>query len=349
MKAAVYCGPGDVIVEDRDVPECGDDELLVQVRSASLCGTDVRIFKGGHFKIPAPTRRVLGHEVAGVVAKVGRYVSGYREGMRVSFTPNIGCGRCAMCRRGYNNMCADYEAFGISIDGGFEDYMRVPNSAIRGGNVFEIPDSLSFDEAAVVEPLSCCLNGFKHLNVSPEDRVLIIGPGPIGAFFTQLARLYGAKSIIAAGAAQDDDRLKALERFGANVLINTGKRDLTAEISALTGGRGVDVIVTAASAPELQPLALGLLAMHGRVNFFGGLPKGKTVALDTSLIHYHGLVVTGTTGSSNEDYARSMQFAADGQINLRDIVTERFPLTHIDEAFASALSGRGMKTMVIPQ
>jgi threonine dehydrogenase-like Zn-dependent dehydrogenase len=305
----------------------------------------MRIFKGGHFKIPTPARRVLGHEVSGVVAKVGRYVSGYHEGMRVSLTPNIGCGRCAMCRRGFNNMCPNYEAFGISIDGGFEDYMRVPNIAIRGANVFEIPAHVSFDEAAVVEPPSCCFNAFKYLSVTPEDRVLIIGSGPIGACFVQLAKRYGAKSVIVADL--NGDRLKRVERFGADVLINSAIRDLSSEVSALTGGNGVDVVVTAASAPALQPLALTLLAMHGRVNFFGGLPKGTTIPLDTSLIHYRGLIVTGTTGSSNEDYSRSMQLVADGQINVRDIVSDRFSLLDIHQAFETAQAGRGMKAMVV--
>ena len=143
MKAAVYRAPGDIALEDRDMPVCGDDELLLRVRAASVCGTDMRIFKSGHFKIPASTHRVLGHEVAGVIAKVGRFVSGFAEGMRVTVTPNIGCGRCKLCRRGYNNMCPNYEAFGISLDGGFEDYMRVPNIAVRGGNVFAIPDGVS--------------------------------------------------------------------------------------------------------------------------------------------------------------------------------------------------------------
>ncbi|RBP18116.1 threonine dehydrogenase-like Zn-dependent dehydrogenase [Roseiarcus fermentans] len=346
MKAAVYRAPGDIALEDRDMPVCGDDELLLRVRAASVCGTDMRIFKSGHFKIPASTHRVLGHEVAGVIAKVGRFVSGFAEGMRVTVTPNIGCGRCKLCRRGYNNMCPNYEAFGISLDGGFEDYMRVPNIAVRGGNVFAIPDGVSFEEAAVVEPLSCAFNAFQGLKVTPEDRVLIFGPGPIGAFFTQLAKLYGAKTVIVAGIT--DNRLETVGRMGADVLINTTRTDLAQEIANISNGDGVDVIVTAASAPQLQAQALTLLAMHGRVNFFGGLPKGAKVELDTNLIHYRGLHVAGTTGSSNEDYARAMQLVADGQINVRDIVTERYPLTEIGKAFDSAFEGRGMKAMVVP-
>jgi threonine dehydrogenase-like Zn-dependent dehydrogenase len=345
MKAAVYRTPGDLVLEDRDIPVCGDDEIVLKVRSASLCGTDTRIFKSGHFKIPTPTTRVLGHEISGVVAKVGRYVACFHEGMRLSMTPNIGCGICRMCRRGLNNMCPNYEAFGISIDGGFEEYMRIPGIAIRGGNLFEIPAHVSFEEAALVEPLSCAFNAFKGLDVTPEDRVLIIGPGPIGACFVQLAKRYGAKSVILAG--RSDDRLKVMESFGADTLINSSKTDIAAEVARITHGQGVDVVITAASSIELQPLAVELLAMHGRVNSFGGVPKGTKVALDTNLIHYRGLKIAGTTGSSNEDYARALEFVADGQIHVRDIVSQRFPLVEVRSAFDAALAGRGLKTMIV--
>ncbi len=346
MQAAVYSAPGEIAIEDRAAESFGDDEILVDVAAASLCGTDVRIFKSGHFKIPTPTRRVLGHEVAGTVAAVGPLVRGLSAGMRVSFTPNIGCGTCEMCRQGFNNMCPDYEAFGISVDGGLQQRMRVPASAIRGGNVFRVPDRISFEEAAMIEPLSCCYNAFKGLGVSPEATLLIIGPGPIGACFAQLGRLWGARKVIVAG--RSSARLGALEAFGADILINTATRDLAAEISRITAGRGVDVVVTAASAPELQPLAVELLATHGRVNFFGGLAKGTMVALDTNRVHYRGLTLTGTTGSSNEDYDRAMRLVADGRINMRDLISHRFPLSDIHRAFEAAMSGGAMKTMVLP-
>lgn len=345
MKAAVYHKPADIAVEERDVYEIRDDEMLLRTRAASICGTDLRIFKAGHFKIPGGSSRVLGHEVSGEIAKVGSLVRGFREGMRVSFTPNIGCGRCEMCRQGYNNMCPDYEAFGISVDGGFQEYMVVPNMAIRGGNVFEVAENLSFEEAAVVEPLSCCYNAFSGLKVTPEDTVLVIGPGPIGACFVQLAKAFGARKIIVAG--RRDERLREMERFGADITVNSRDKDLKAEIDRITAGRGMDVVITAASSPELQPLAVELLATHGRVNFFGGLPKGTLAEIDTNRVHYRGLTLTGTTGSSNEDYYRSMQLVANGQINVRDIVSHRFPIDDIGAAFALAQTGTVMKSMIV--
>lgn len=345
MRAAVFHAPGRIEVEDRPVHDIGDDEILVRPHAASICGTDLRIYGGGHFKIREGQTRVLGHELAGTIVEVGRLVSGWREGQRVSFTPNIGCGRCEMCRQGYNNMCPDYEAFGISLDGSFQETMRVPAIALRGQNVFELPEHLSFDEAALVEPLSCCYNAFKGLQVTPEDTVLVIGPGPIGACFVQLAKVWGAKKVFVAG--RRPSRLAEIEKFGADGLIDSSRVDVLAEVMRLTGGRGVDVVVTAASSPELQPLAVQLLATHGRVNFFGGLKKGTRVEIDTNRVHYRGLKLLGTTGSSNEDYFRSMRLVADGRINLRDLVSHRFELGDINAAFAFAQSGQGMKTLVV--
>lgn len=344
MQAAVYHKPGTIALEQRDVYDIADDELLVRVRAASLCGTDLRIFKNGHFKIPPSTSRVLGHELAGEVVDAGKLTAGFPVGTRVSFVPNIGCGKCEMCREGFNNMCPTYDAFGISIDGGFQEYVRVPSMALRGGNVFEIPETMSYAEAALIEPLSCCYNAFKDLAVGPNSTVLIIGPGPIGACFVMLSRLAGAKQVIVAG--RNNARLAAIEPFGADHTINTTETDIVAEIARITGGRGVDVVVTAASAPELQPLAIELLAVHGRVNFFGGLPKGSLIALDTNRIHYRGLKVYGTTGSSCRDYFKSLQLVESGQIAIKRLISRTWGLPEIQSAFDYAGTGVGMKALI---
>jgi threonine dehydrogenase-like Zn-dependent dehydrogenase len=346
LKAAVYRAPGVIAVEERDVPRIRDDEILVKIRAASICGTDLRIYSGGHFKIDPGVSRVLGHELAGEIVAVGSYVSGWTVGQRVSVAPNVGCGRCEMCRQGHNNMCVDYEAFGITFDGGFEQHMRVPAAAIYEGNLFEVPDSLTWEEAAVIEPLSCCYNAWKGLKVTPEDTVLIIGPGSIGVCFLQLAKTWGAKKVIMVG--RRDSRLAEVERFGADVLINSTKTDVAREVERITGGRGVDVVITAASAPELQSLAIHLLARHGRVNFFAGLQRGTKVELDTNRLHYWGLQVFGTTGSSINDYHRALRLVEDRLVNVGDIISHRFSIDEAPDAFRFALSGQGMKSVVLP-
>lgn len=347
MKAAVFNGPGTLTLDERDTPPIGEDELLVQVHAAAICGTDLKIYRGGHFRVGKGDRVVLGHELAGDIVKVGRHVSGWSVGQRVSVVPNIGCGHCDMCRRGLNNMCPKYEAFGITVDGGFQQYMVVTPAALYGGNLVEIPDVLDYEAAALVEPLSCCFNGWKDLRVTPEDRVLVMGTGPIAGLFLQLAKAYGAKQVVVVG--RRDERLEEIAVLGATATVNSSRVDVVDEIMRLTGGAGVDVALTCAPAPELQGQAIEVLARYGRMNFFSGLTKGATVNIDTNKVHYWGLTLTGSTGSSVEDYTRSLRLVQSGKINVKAIISDRYGMGSAMVAFERALAGKGMKTLILPQ
>ncbi|MFB2551920.1 zinc-dependent dehydrogenase [Ensifer soli] len=347
MKAAVYQGQGTIALEERDRPRPKDDEVLVRVHAASICGTDLKIVRGGHFRVGANDTRVLGHELSGEVVEVGRHVSFWTPGKRVSVVPNIGCGHCEMCRRGFNNMCPDYDAFGINIDGGFQQYMLVTQPALSGGNLFEIPSALSYEEASLVEPLSCCVNAWKDLDVTPEDRVLVMGTGPIAGLFLQLARAYGARQVIVVGRRAG--RLAEIADQGATDTVDSSTVDVVEEVMRLTGGRGVDVALTCAPAPELQGQAMACLARLGRMNVFSGLAKGTRVELDTNKIHYWGIRLMGSTGSSVSDYAHALRLVETGKIRVRDIVTHRFGMDDAVAAFDHALSGKGMKTVLFPQ
>lgn len=345
MKAAYYYKEKDIRVEEVPIPEITEDDILLKVKAAAVCGTDLRIYKFGHFKIPEGEKRVLSHEVAGEIVKVGKNVRGYEVGMRIATPPNIGCGHCQWCMKGLNQLCPDYEAFGISIDGGFQEYMLIPGFAIHRDNAIKIPDDLSYEEAVLCEPLSCTYNAYESLKTVPGDVVLIIGAGPIGACHVMMNKMAGAGSIIVADIS--DERLEAVEQFGADVTINSAKEDLKQRVYELTGGVGADIIITACSVPEIQTLSLELAARCGRINLFGGMPKGKEIVpLNTNLIHYNELVVVATTGSSIQDFYQALRIAASGKINLKALVTARFRIDDIQDAFDYALSGKGMKAIV---
>ncbi|PGL70998.1 zinc-dependent dehydrogenase [Bacillus sp. AFS055030] len=343
MKAALFKGVAELQLRELSKPEINDNELLIKIKASSICGTDKRIFKNGHFKIPTNTERVLGHELSGEVYAVGKNVSKLKVGDRVTVAPNVGCGQCHMCLQGFNQLCPQYEAFGISMDGGFAEYMKVPAKAI--GNVVSIPDHISFEEAALIEPFSCAYRAYSAHDTKPGDTVLVIGPGPIGAMHVMLNKLAGARVIV---AGTRDARLEEIKKHGADVIINSKKVDLKEAIMDLTNGNGVDVVITAVSSPEVQTQALELSGYRGRISLFGGLPKGKEmVQLDTNLIHYKEMIVTGTTGSTIDDFYQSIKLLSDRHINLMPLISATYSLDQTLVAFNHALSGEGMKTVIV--
>jgi len=345
MLAAVYSGIGSIECREVDRPVIGKNEVLVKVRAATICGTDLRIFRSGHFKIKEGEQKILGHELAGEIWEAGSEVRGYTRGMRVAVAPNIGCGRCMYCRMGKTHLCPDYDAFGINLDGGFAEYIKIHEKALQQGNLIPFEGETTFEEAALAEPLSCCYNAYRSVGTNPGDTVLIIGAGPMGAFHLQVQKLAGAGKVMMADISES--RLRLVEYFHPDILINTKKLDLAEAVMSHTGGLGADVIITACSVPEIQQLSLELGARLGRINLFGGLPNGKEwVELNTNLIHYNGLIVTGTTGASLADYERSLNLIVNKKIDTKSVISKRFKVSEIKEAFDYAMSGNGLKTLI---
>lgn len=327
------------------MPKLSGQDMIVKVKKAAICGTDIRILNNGHFKIPEGEKRVLCHEIVGEVYQVSDDVQHFKKGMRVAFVPNIGCGHCDMCREGFNELCPDYEAFGISLNGGFEEYIYVPGFAIKAGNIVEIPEDVSYDDAVLAEPLSCCHNSLRAVQTKLGNTVLVIGAGPIGALHVMLNKFAGATKVISADISKA--RLEKMLDFGADILIDSSKEDLEEAVMRCTNGKGADVVITACSVPSLQPLSLKLAARHGRINFFGGLPEGKSeVTLDTNIMHYKELKVMGTTGSNIMDYKTALDIIASGRLPLSGLISKKFRIDDIVDAFEYAMSGEGMKTVI---
>ncbi len=347
MLAAVYHGPQDLRVEKIPVPQVGPDELLLQVKSASICGTDLRIFHGGHRMFPAGTVRVPGHEVVGVISNLGSEVDGLTVGQTVFIAPNMGCGHCQQCISGNNNRCASYQALGVTIDGGFAEYMRVPAAAIKGGNVMPINETVDTAVAALIEPFACVLRGQDVLNIIPGDIVLVIGAGPIGIMHAKLAQLRGAGKVLV--SETNPERAAQALTLGADRVINPDLEDLSAVIADESAGTGANVIIVAAPAHAAQEAALQLAAIGGRINFFGGLPKNcSSINFDSNLVHYKELLVTATTACSTSDCRRSAQIISTGKVDLSSLVSKRFPLTAALLAFAAAEDRKSLKVVLEP-
>ena len=347
MLAAVYHGPHDLRVEEVSQPQIDADEILLKVLSATICGTDLRILEGGHRKYAPGTVRIPGHEVAGEIVGVGDSVRGYQVGQRYFVAPNMGRGSSRATISGNNNMDPDYDAFGITIDGAFAEYMRIPAAAVRQGNLMAIGDEIDPAVAALTEPLACVLRGQNAINVQGGDVVLVMGAGPIGVLHIMLANLRGAVRVIVSEPVKDR-RAQALA-LGADRVVDPLGEDLQAVVMEESDGRGADVIIVAAPSKVAQESALDIAAIGGRINFFGGLPKqDPMIRFNANAVHYKELIVTGTTACSTYDCLRTAEIVNSGRLDLAPLITRRFTLSEAPAAFAAAADGQNLRVALQP-
>ncbi|MEV0347528.1 zinc-dependent dehydrogenase [Nonomuraea sp. NPDC050680] len=334
MKVARFHAPGDIRVEDAPEPVAGPGELKIRVRNCSTCGTDAKIFKHGHHHIRPP--RVMGHEIAGEVVGTGE---------RVQVIAAIPCGTCEECRRGRLTVCPNQESMGYHYDGGFAEYMVIPAKvrAVNGVNV--IPSGVGFAEASVAEPLACVLNGQSLARVGPGDDVVVMGAGPIGCLHVRLARARGAARVFLVDV--NADRLAmAAELVRPDAVADT---DAVDQVLKLTGGRGADVVITAAASGAAQEQALRMAARQARISFFGGLPKDDPIiALDSNLVHYRELTIVGANGSSPAHNAEALKLIAEGLVPVADLITHRLPLSQVLDGIDLVSRGAAIKVTIEP-
>jgi L-iditol 2-dehydrogenase len=341
MIAARLFGKNDLRIEDIPVPEIKPGEILLRTAVASICGTDIRMLKHGHPFATQAHPLVIGHELSGTIEKIGSGVSGYARGQRVCVAPNYNPVRSRLVVAGDGHLDPGYRALGIHEDGAFAEFVRIPADAVSQGNVFPIAAHVSFKAAALIEPMSCVYNAYEKAGTRPGDTVLILGCGPIGVMHAKISRLAGASRVILNDS--HPERLEMARSLDPSFLTVHG--DVAGEVAELTEGRGPDVVITACPAPEAQSMAVEVAAVNGRVVFFGGLPKDRAkVPLDTNLIHYRQLMVTGTTRQSLRQFQACLELVTGGLLELEDLVTATHSLDQAAEAIASTRSAHGLKT-----
>lgn len=346
MIAAVYRGPRNIEVSRSwPVPPVGPGDVLVGVRYTAVCGGDLRVFKYGDARIS--DGRILGHEIAGDIVEVGSSVSRLEPGQRVAIAPNFFCGSCVFCAQGKTNHCTKFSAgLGIIADGGFAEYVLIPEVAVSSGNVVPLPDSVSYEDGALIEPLSCVLTAVTRLHPGPGDFCVVFGAGPMGLLHMKLLKLYGVDKV--AVVDTHEERLRRAEVLGADIIVNSAREDVSAVVSRETRGLGANIVVTARSSGEAQVKALEIAGSSGRVCFFAGVPQQNQVPLNPNLIHYKSLAVVGSTRSTNWDFRKCLSFVAGQRIVVRDLVTGVFPLVEIGEAFRRAATGDELKVLIDP-
>ncbi len=343
MKAAVLQAPKDLRLSDIALPEAGPGELVLRVRAAAVCGTDLRILTGRKTKgVRFPS--VIGHEFSGEVVQAGDGVTAFRVGDRVCMDPVIPCRACAYCRAGLENVCLHRQAMGYEFDGAFAEYIRIPAIALQAGNVFKVPDGMSYEAAALAEPLACCINGQRNAGVRLGDSVVVLGAGPIGLMHAALARAAGARQVIV--SEPNALRRQAAAERGVDHVCDPSSESLEAFVKARTEGLGADVVILAIGVPQLANEALTLVRKGGRVNLFAGFSAGDTSAIDVNLIHYNEILVSGASALRRTDYELALAMLGSGQIDAGALITHRFSVADSLAAFDEAGSGRALKVAI---
>jgi L-iditol 2-dehydrogenase len=324
MRVARFYEPGDVRVEDAPKPEAGPGELLLRVRACGTCGTDAKIYNHGHHHIDPP--RVIGHEIAGEVAELGEGTTGWEPGDRVQVIAAVPDGECIECRTTAMTVCANLRSIGYHWDGGFAEWMVVPQAVLKVDGLSRIPEGLSFAEAAVTEPLACVLNGQELARVGADDVVVVTGAGPIGCLHVRLAKARGAKQVFLADI--NSERLKvSADLVHPDETIDAGATDPVQAVKDLTGGRGASVVITAAAAGAAQEQALDMAAPRGRISLFGGLPKDNpTIRFNSNTVHYRELTVVGAAGSEPRHNQEGLELIGSGAVPVGDLITDLLPL-----------------------
>ena len=343
MTAAVLYGKEDVKIEKVPIPRVGDGEVLVKVQVALTCGTDLKVYQRGYHARMIVPPALFGHEQAAVVDEVGPHVRGFKRGMRVVALNSAPCGMCFYCSKHQENLCEDL----LFNNGAYAEYIRIPKRIVES-NMLAVPPDVSYEEAAMVEPLACVLRGLHETRVEIGETVVVIGGGPIGLMFVQVAKAIGCNVV---SVVKRDSQVTAAKRMGAHDVVQiTNVKDPVEAVRAITPERrGGDVVIEAVGRPEAWEWATEMVRKGGTVNFFGGCASGTKVALDTNRLHYSEITLKATFHHTPDTVRRAFGLIAEKKIRSTDYITGEAPLSRLQQVLRHMLNRNGdIKTAIIP-
>ena len=343
MTAAVLYGKEDVKIERVPIPRVGDGEVLVKVQVALTCGTDLKVYQRGYHARMIVPPALFGHELAGVIEEVGPGVRAFKKGMRVVALNSAPCQMCFYCSKHQANLCEDL----LFNNGAYAEYIRIPRRIVEI-NMLAIPPDVSYEEAAMVEPLACVLRGLHETGVEIGDTVTVVGGGPIGLMFIQVAKAVGCNVI---SVVKRDAQVEAAKHMGAHDVVQITKvKDPVEAVRRLSPEtRGSDVVIEAVGRPEAWELAIAMVRKGGTVNFFGGCAAGTKVQLDTNRLHYSEVTLKATFHHTPETVRRAFALIAEKKIRSTDYITGEAPLSRLQQVFHHMLNRNGdIKTAIIP-
>ncbi len=349
MQATFLAGPQ--LLEVRTIPEPAlpEDGVIVQVKVCGVCGSDLRRWKEG--PRPGDLPSIPGHEFSGVVTAIGPRCSGYQVGDRLSVGPDIHCGRCYYCARGMYNLCDHLRFLGVTpgIPGGFAEYVALDGDTLLNGIVHPMPDNLSFEHAALAEPCSSVLATHEKLDTHWGDTVAVLGAGPIGCLHTIVARRRGARVILSEPSRirRELVQWKLTGALQPLMILDPLQEDVVAQVRALTDDRGADIVICANPVAATVTQAVEMVRKAGKVALFGGLPRvDPRVTVDGNRIHYGEILLVGAFSYHPVHHALALEFLANGGISGEAVITHRFPLAQVAEAFDVAAGGQALKVVV---
>ena len=344
MKAAYLVGPAKLEISEVPTPSVPGDGLLIAVKACGVCGSDLRRWREG----PASEhdRLIAGHEISGEIVAVGAQVKDYAIGERLAIAPDIHCGKCYYCEHGLYNLCNSLRLIGITtgFNGGFAEFIVLTAEMLANGIVHRVPQSLSYRQAALAEPLSSVLSSHDQAGTMLEDTVVVMGAGPIGCLHIAVAHARGARVIL---SEPSPVRRQMALQFRPELIIDPTTQNLIEEVRQATGMRGADIAICANPVATTHSQAVELVRKRGKVVLFGGLPKANpTTILDGNRIHYSEIRVFGSFSYHPSYHALALEVIERGLVNSEQVITHSFAIDQIDEAFHLAANGEALKVMI---
>jgi 2-desacetyl-2-hydroxyethyl bacteriochlorophyllide A dehydrogenase len=339
MKAVRLEATGQLYMREIGKPVPAPSELLVRVEACGICGTDRHLFHG---EFPSKPPVTLGHEFTGTIEELGSGVIGFRKGMRITGDPNIACGHCPECQRGRVNLCTNLQAIGIHRDGGFADYVIVPQN-----QAFALPDELDPVHGAFCEPLACCLHGVDLADIRTGSSVIVLGGGVIGLLVVQLARLAGATSVVLVTRSAEKRRLA--ETLGATATADPGDGDIVRRLTSPDGmlPGGADVVIECAGVAQTIEQAPSLARRGGTVVILGVLPQGIKTTIEPFDLLFREIRLIGSF-INPFTHRRAAELIASGIIKVEPLISRRIGMSEAVEAITNPARPGEIRALVIP-
>lgn len=329
-----------VTLVESELPKVNEDEMLVRMQSCGICGSDLEKVYGNY----GMRSLRVGHEPAGVVIKVGKNLKKFQVGDRVFVHHHVSCYSCRYCLQGNYTMCNNYQTSNIEPCGLSEQFI-VPKWNIEHGGVLKLPESISYDEAALIEPFACCIRGLNKISIKHGDNVAILGAGPTGVMHTLLARLRGANNIVVSDV--NEFRLKFVEKYGVTA-VNLNLEKLDDVINNNTESLGVDVTILATGSMKAFESSLRITRRGGKILLFGVPSVGSKYDVDLNSLYSNEQIIMPSYGASEIETNQALSLMSDKSIDLLPLVTHRFQLRESDNAFKCAHEAvDAMKVLVV--